>query len=311
MDLKDRILGGLWGAITGDALGVPVEFEPRQERKRDPVTDMRGYGTFRLPPGSWSDDSSLLLCTTESLIDGFDTRRMAGLFIKWLNDAYWTPYEMTFDVGRTTWSAIMRINSNLNPELAGLDTEIDNGNGSLMRILPVGIYTANMPPEEIIVHAHRASSITHRHPRSLIACGFYCLTASCLINGLTPMEAYKDAIDKTLKYYSNRKQFASELTHFDTLLSGNIADLKENQIESGGYVVHTLEASLWCLLNTQSYKDAVLKAVNLGKDTDTTGCVTGGLAGIFYGLDSIPKDWLDTIARKDDISQLFTRYLSI
>jgi len=308
-EIRHRILGGLWGALIGDALGVPVEFTSRHERKRYPVSDMTGYGTFNLPPGSFSDDSSLLLCTVEALIDGFNLNHISGLFIRWLKDARWTPHGETFDVGRTTYHAIMRLINNVEPGLAGLDKEKDNGNGSLMRILPVSIYCLNQPVEKMMEYTHMASSITHRHPRSLVACGFYSLMVSSLIRGLTPYEAYKDAVDKTINYY-NKEPFRSELIHFDRILSGNISELPEDDVESDGYVVHTLEASLWCFLNTQSYKDAVLKAVNLGYDTDTTGCVTGGLAGVHYGIDAIPREWINKIARKEDIEGLFSRYVA-
>ena len=161
---QSRILGGLWGAIIGDALGVPVEFKSREEVRRNPITGMRGYGTFNLPSGSWSDDSSLLLCTVESLLDGFDTSSMGELFIRWLTEGYWTPWGNTFDVGASTMSSIGRMMREVPPEEAGGRGENDNGNGSLMRILPVGIFFARQPSEELLNYVHRASSLTHRHP---------------------------------------------------------------------------------------------------------------------------------------------------
>ena len=144
-NIQDRILGGLWGAIIGDALGVPVEFMSREQVRRNPITGMRGYGTFNLPPGSWSDDSSLLLCTVESLLNGFDTDSMGDLFIRWLTEGYWTPWGKTFDVGASTMSSIGRMIREVPPEEAGGRGENDNGNGSLMRILPVGIFFARQP----------------------------------------------------------------------------------------------------------------------------------------------------------------------
>ncbi|MCX7965387.1 MAG: ADP-ribosylglycohydrolase family protein, partial [Syntrophorhabdaceae bacterium] len=128
---------------------------------------------------------------------------------------------------------------------------------------------------------------------------------SSLIKGKPPIEAYEDAVEKALKYYSNKNEVKHELVHFDKILSNKIAHLQEEQVASDGYVDHTLEASLWCRINTESYQEAVLKAVNLGYDTDTTGIVTGGLAGIYYGFDAIPKEWIDTIIRKEEISNLF------
>jgi len=134
------MLGGLWGAVVGDALGVPVEFRSREELRQDPVQDMRGYGTYNQPAGTWSDDSSLLLCTAESLLDGFDTRHLASLFVRWLHQAHWTPWEEVFDVGGTTHRAINNLSKGAEPEEAGLTDENSNGNGSLMRILPIALH---------------------------------------------------------------------------------------------------------------------------------------------------------------------------
>jgi ADP-ribosyl-[dinitrogen reductase] hydrolase len=274
--MQDRILGGLWGSVVGDALGVPVEFMSREQVRRNPITEMRGYGTFNLPPGSWSDDSSLLLCTVENLLNGLDTSRMGELFTRWLNEGYWTPWGETFDVGNSTMSSIRRM-------------------------------MKGVPPEELLDAVHRISSITHRHPRTLMACGFYCLMVRALMEGSSPDEAYKFAIDQARVNYT-KMPFAEELNHFERLFSGLMGSVPETAIKSSGYVVHTLEASIWCLLNSNSFQEAVLMAVNLGEDTDTTGCVTGGLAGAYYGLKTIPKDWLNTIAREEDVGNLFERF---
>lgn len=307
MNNKDKILGGLCGAIVGDALGVPVEFKTRDEVRRNPITGMRGSGTFNLPPGSWSDDSSLLLCTAESLLNGFDTNSMGELFIRWLTESYWTPHGDTFDVGSSTMSSIGRMIRELPPEEAGGRSENDNGNGSLMRILPVGIFFARQPVEELLTYVHRASSLTHRHPRALMACGFYCLMVSALLQGFTADEAYLYAAEQSTIYYA-KLPYAEELPHFERLFSTLVKSVPEKAIKSGGYVIHTLEASVWCLLNSKSFDEAVLKAVNLGEDTDTTGCVTGGLAGVYYGLNSIPIDWLDVIARREDIDKILSQF---
>jgi len=307
LNVESRLLGGLWGAIIGDALGVPVEFMIREDVRRNPITGMSGYGTFNLPPGSWSDDSSLLLCTVESLLNGFDTESMSELFIRWLTEGYWTPHGNTFDVGASTMSSIGRMMREVPPEEAGGRGENDNGNGSLMRILPVGIYFARKPEEDLLSNVHRASSLTHRHPRTLMACGFYCLMVSALLQGFTADEAYLYAAEQSTIYYA-KLPYAEELPHFQRLFSTLIGSVPETAIKSGGYVIHTLEASVWCLLNSKSFQDAVLKAVNLSEDTDTTGCVTGGLAGLCYGLESISEEWLDAIVRKKDIGKLLSQF---
>ncbi len=305
---KDRMLGSLWGAIVGDALGVPVEFKSRTERLNDPVTDMRGYGTFHLPRGSWSDDSSLMLCTVEGLLDGFETQRIGDLFIRWLNDAHWTPYGLVFDVGFGTRQAIQQIEQGVPAEKAGSSREDNNGNGSLMRILPVAICCHLMAEPDLIEHAHRASSITHGHPRSLISCGIYCLMAKALFQGKPLPDAYSSIIGTARDLYS-KPPFLGEILHFNRVLGGKLSSLPEKAIESDGYVVHTMEAALWCLLTTTSYREAVLKAVNLGNDTDTTAIVTGGLAGAHYGFNAVPKEWLSQIARKKDIDTIFKAFV--
>lgn len=176
-----------------------------------------------------------------------------------------------------------------------------------MRILPIGIFFADKPVEELLHAVHRASSLTHRHPRALIACGFACLMVRALLQGLTPEGAYRYATEQASIHYA-RLPFAEELPHFERLFSALIGSVSESAIKSGGYVIHTLEASMWCLLNSSSFQEAVLTAVNLGEDTDTTGCVTGGLAGLWYGLPAIPGEWLSALARNDDIGKLFEQF---
>ena len=306
---KQRILGGLWGAIVGDALGVPVEFTAREERRRDPVTDMRGYGAHNQPPGTWSDDSSLLLCTVEALCDKeYHAERMGALFLRWQERGHWTPYGKVFDIGNATAAALVRMRQGVPAEKAGGVEERDNGNGSLMRILPVALRYAGAPIDEMLFRAHRISGLTHLHPRSQMACGLYCCVARGLLDGLTPQAACRMMINHCQRYY-NVVPFQAEYPHFARIFTDKLAALPEAEIKSSGYVVHTLEAALWCLLTTTSFEEAVLKAVNLGDDTDTTGCVAGGLAGITYGREAIPAAWWEPLARKEDIAKCFERFL--
>jgi ADP-ribosyl-[dinitrogen reductase] hydrolase len=302
-----RILGGLWGALVGDALGVPVEFSRREERNRDPVTDMRGFGTHGQPPGTWSDDGSMMLCTAESLLHGFDTADMGSRFVRFSKEGYWTPHGSVFDIGGTTRRALKRIAQGIRAELAGEDGENSNGNGSLMRILPLPLLFSGQPVPEFLDYVHRASSLTHRHTRSKMACGFYCLIVRALLGGATPADAYRYAVEQGLIAYQV-SPYAAELPRFQRLLEGGLAQIPRDKIRSGGYVMDTLEASIWCLLNSGSFSEAVLMAVNLGDDTDTTGCVTGGLAGVHYSLQAIPENWLQCLAGKDDIGKLFAQF---
>lgn len=309
MTKKERILGGLWGAVVGDALGVPVEFTAREERRRDPVLSMRGGGTWKQPPGTWSDDSSLLLCSVESLVSGFDIDDMGRRFVDWHNAERWTPWGKVFDIGMTTRGALLAVARGTKAELAGGVVESSNGNGSLMRILPVALHGAHLPVAEMLDRVHRASAVTHRHPRSQMACGLYALLARQLLAATPSEAAWAKAKAEFRQHYSTR-EWAAEASTFNQLLDLDLPSLPETEIGSGGYVMDTLTASVWCLLTTQDYREAVLKAVNLGGDTDTTGCVAGGLAGLLYGSASVPKEWIAVLARKGDLDCLLHEFVA-
>jgi len=300
---RNKVLDGLFGLCVGDALGVPVEFTPRSMLKENPVTDMIGWGTHHQPPGTWSDDSSLAFCLAESLCNGLDLHDIADKFCKWLYEAYWTPHGVVFDVGNATQNAIFRLKKGVNPVEAGGKGESSNGNGSLMRILPLAYYLEKSSKHDQFDITHQVSCLTHGHIRSQMACGMYIQLAINILNGHTPKLAYEIMKDVVMEYYS-KQPYTAELKNFARILESDISQLPEKSIKSSGYVVDTLEASMWALLNNNSYKDTVLAAVNLGGDTDTTGTVAGGLAGLYYGYDNIPVNWINTIARKDDINEL-------
>jgi len=306
---RNKVLGGLLGLCIGDALGLPVEFNPRSALKATPVTDMIGYGTHNQPPGTWSDDSSLTFCLAESLCNGFNLRDIAAKFVKWLYEGYWTPHGKVFDVGNTTRIAIARLKEGVNPLEAGLADEFSNGNGSLMRILPLAFYLEKSDIEQQFEITHQVSCLTHRHLRSQIACGIYIQVAINLLKGNTPTEAY-ESMKCTVSDYYSKWPYITELHHFNRIIESDISRLPEAAIKSSSYVVDTLEASLWCLLNSNSYADTVLTAVNLGGDTDTLGAVTGGLAGIYYGYDGLPQKWVTRLARAKDIMELGERLYS-
>ncbi|RYD50819.1 MAG: ADP-ribosylglycohydrolase family protein [Sphingobacteriales bacterium] len=302
-----KIKDSLLGLAVGDALGVPVEFRHRDELTRNPVTDLRGYGSHHVPAGTWSDDASLTFCLAEVLTNGFDVKSIAENFRKWLYENYWTPHGSVFDVGIATREAIHRYASGMAPELAGGMDEYDNGNGSLMRILPLVFYIHDKPIAERFALTKAVSSITHYHIRSVIGCFYYLEFARQLLASNDVRTIYQDLQATVPDALQSLGINPAEIAQYDRLLKGDIGALPESEIRSSGYVVHTLEASIWCLLTTNSYKDAVLKAVNLGEDTDTTGAVTGGLAGMLYGLQGIPESWCAQLARKADIEDLAAR----
>jgi ADP-ribosyl-[dinitrogen reductase] hydrolase len=306
MPTTAKTLSGLMGVCVGDALGVPVEFISRAERVKSPVTTMLGYGTWNQPPGTWSDDSSLTFCLAECLCRGFSLDEIANSFWRWYKNAYWTPRGQLFDIGTTTHEAIMRLKQGIAPVDAGGRVEHSNGNGSLMRILPMAYCHKTVTFPELISRVHEVSCITHAHGRSQVACGIYISIAVCLLKGADPQGAYVEGLQNVRQIYTG-SEYILETPHFARVFSGQIDKLPVEEIRSGTYVIDTLEASLWCLLNSSSYAEAVLKAVNLGDDTDTTAAVTGGLAGICYGVENIPSEWIEQIARKQDIINLAGR----
>lgn len=294
----------LLGLAIGDALGVPAEFVSRAELRDLPVFDMDGWGTHNQEPGTWSDDSSLAFCLAEALTEGYNLHTIAQKFVRWKYEAYWTAHNNVFDIGITTSNAIEQLARGVNPEDAGGKSEASNGNGSLMRIAPLVFYLRDKPIAERFAITQSVSAITHAHIRSVIACFYYIEYLLKILEGRTLLTAYHELQREIPAFLQSMHIAPAEILHFNRLLQGEIQNFQENEIYSSGYVVHTLEASIWCLLTTDNYVDAVLQAVNLGDDADTTGAVTGAIAGLWYGMDTFPPDWLDVVERSTDIENL-------
>ena len=271
--MNKELRNAVYGLAIGDALGVPYEFEDRGEFE---CTEMVGYGTHYQPEGTWSDDTSMTIATAKALKDNdgkvvlYD---MVNNFLAWKDSEDFNCNGKLFDIGIATSNA-------LDTGLPGTG-ERSNGNGSLMRILPLAF--VDCTDEEI----REVSAITHAHKISKDACVIYVHIARRLLAG----ETIQDIIP-TLQYDAP----------FNRLCKIN--QLEEDDIRSSGYVVDTLEASLWVLAKYDNFKDTVLAAVNLGEDTDTTGAVAGGLAGIVYGLDdAFAQDCIDRLRGKEIIDK--------
>ncbi|MUV37637.1 Thiamine phosphate synthase [Lentibacillus sp. JNUCC-1] len=302
--MADHILNGIMGLTVADALGVPVEFESRESLDRDPVVGFRAYGTYNQPAGTWSDDTSLTLCLADSLSKGVNYDLAMKNFASWYNDGAYTPFGIAFDIGISTREAIARYENGTPPLECGGASEYDNGNGSLMRILPILFYLEAtygkdfMKTDGAFNIIHHISALTHAHPRSQIACGIYIAIASKLKEASDVPTAVSEGIRQARSYYQKQARFADELTHFNRLEEDRFAEQPRQAIKSSGYVVDTLEAAVWCLLQTDSYQACVLKAVNLGEDTDTVAAVAGGLAGLYYGYENIPQEWLESLVEQ-------------
>lgn len=262
----EALRAAVYGEAIGDALGVPYEFK---DRGTFTCTTMVGHGTWSQPAGTWSDDTSMMLATLDSMLScggSVHTEDMRQRYDEWVMRGAYTQDGKVFDIGRTCLRALGLGH--------GLDGEYDNGNGSLMRIAPLAFF--DISDEDI----RQASAITHAHPTSMNACVTYIHILRELIAGLTPREAIAS-------------------TSYD-----GIWERKNDDISSTGYVLHTLEAALWSLSTTDSYQDCVLRAVNLGTDTDTTAAVVGALAGTYYGFEAIPQEWLSTLRKKEIIDNI-------
>lgn len=320
MDIINRIIVGV---AVGDALGFPAQFEPRSERKKRPVVDMGKYmdeyGQIQSwgegLTGLWSDDTSLTLCLAESLLGGFDLKDQAEKFIAWLDEGYLSARDHAFDVGLQTTESLANVRSILQSgrfvELDNLANDADewsNGNGSLMRILPLLAYIKGKDVKEQFDIIRKASALTHTHLRSALCCFLYLKMAEYIINDTDKYTSFQSARKDTLSLMEYLNCADAEYKALNRLLSIDLAKLPEEEIDAGGYVVSSLEASIWCLLTTDSFRDTVLKAVNLGDDADTTGAITGGLAALLYGLDSIPPNWIAELKKPELFEDLISRY---
>jgi ADP-ribosyl-[dinitrogen reductase] hydrolase len=303
--MENVVKAGIFGVCIGDALGVPVEFKKREDLKKAPVTKYLEFMSWNQPKGTWSDDSSLTLCLAEVLTKGYDLEKIGESFVKWNKYGHWTAHGRLFDIGGTTRHSIARLIKGESAKFSGNIFEEDNGNGSLMRILPLAFYLKGEEDlEKLYQIVKEVSSITHGHFRSVFACFIYVLFAIELIKRKDKKDAF-DHVQKTALEYAEIQGFnPNEIKLFERILKNDISKYNEDEIKSSGYVLHSLEASLWCFLNSESYSEAVLKAVNLGEDTDTTGAITGGIAGIYYGFENIPEEWVSELVRKDDIDKL-------
>lgn len=302
-DRENKIYGGLFGFCVGDALGVPVEFSTREERKKDPIKEMRAYGTYHQPFGTWSDDTSLTICLIDAINRGYSIKRVAENFVDFYEKGYFTPYGEVFDIGNSTRNSIIKICAGKNPIDCGGTAEFDNGNGSLMRILPIAFYGKNLNEQELMKLTEEVSSLTHGHNRSKLACIFYVEFAIQMILGYEK----KEALDRTIAFIKSNcmKAYSDEFKNFERILSKKIINVTKDEIKSTGYVIDTLEAVLWTFFYADGYRDTILEAINLGGDTDTIAAIVGGIAGIYYGLNDIPKEWLQSIAKKEELYQMF------
>ncbi len=322
---------GMYGLMVGDTLGVPGEFQSREALALHPITRMvpsvKSHGK---PAGTWSDDSSMALATADSLIQNMDQGREADLrdimekFRDWLEDGAYTADGDVFDCGLSCSNAIRKYERDpeADPRSCGGTREDENGNGSLMRILPACLYAyermkgaggAEVPRGESAVEGVSAaggwsraealdfiadvSRLTHAHAISVLACQFYFEIVVGMLEGTEDLvDVVKRAAESS---FQPGEPFVERFVSFMDVEAFRV--LPESAIGSSGFVLDTIEAAVWCLLGTDSYEECVLRAVNLGRDADTTAAVAGGLAGLWYGIGGergIPEEWIEAVVSR-------------
>lgn len=305
------ISAAMLGHAVGDAMGVPVEFMDRATVRRDPVTGYRGYGSHPVPAGVWSDDTSMAIATLDSLADGLDYDDMMRRFCDWQLNAAYTATDVVFDEGITIHAALKRYREGTPALECGSRSQYDNGNGSLMRIIPAVLYCRYRMPvsalEAQMDVIHKTSQLTHAHPRAQMGCGIYALVLLELLR-CPDKQAIAAALEQAEQFYGDLPEFRHERMHYRRAFAMAYVLPEEAEIHSGGYVVETLEAALWCVLTTQSYGECICKAVNLGGDTDTVAAVAGGLAGVLYGIDGIPPEWRAGLIRREKIEEICSAF---
>lgn len=306
MTLKTQRTAAIWGFIVGDAMGVPYEFSEREIMQENPAAEMIGYGSHFQPPGTWSDDTSMLLCVVENLKKQGGFTDLANLFKLWYQHGHHTAHGKIFDIGNATRIAIERLIDGIHPSKSGEIHEYSAGNGSLMRCLP---YAYEPDFGLSMLKMLLDSRITHNTTICNECCLFYSKVHQALTKGQDKEEAVMEGINILQSIQHTFYDLFNEIENrfsdnFNRLFSKRFKTITENEIQSTGYVLHTLEAAIWCFLNSNSYSGAVLKAINLGGDTDTIAALTGGLAASYYGLDSIPKSWIEKIVRKNELKKL-------
>ncbi|MCC7519610.1 MAG: ADP-ribosylglycohydrolase family protein [Verrucomicrobiae bacterium] len=296
--MRRTCVGSLLGLAVGDAMGASVEF--KAPGSFSPVTKMRGGGPFGLKPGQWTDDTSMALCLAESLIakKGFDARDQMERYLRWYRQGYHSSTGKCFDIGNTTRTALETFERTGNPFSGPTDPDTA-GNGSLMRLAPVPLFFWRDPVRAIKLAAE-SSRTTHGARAAVDACRYLAALLVGCCREATKRELLSPRYSPIPGYWETHPL----CPEVDAVAGGFWRGKSAGDLPASGYVLDTLEATLWAFATTDNFKDGCLKAVNLGNDADTTGAVYGQLAGAFYGCQEIPGSWIKTLAFEEAIKKL-------
>lgn len=303
----DRIQGGIYGMLVGDALGVPYEFQEPEEIPDLEKIEFHPPADFRrshegVPPGTWSDDGAQALCLLDSLLvcGRLDQADFAQRMVNWYNQGYMAIDQKVFDVGITTASSIRCLMNGISPGNSGASGDYDNGNGSLMRVLPLALWHQGSD-EDLVEDAHQQSHVTHAHLRSKVCCALYCLWARNILRGES--EAWTNALANLRRIYEGNPQATYELEW----------SVRPEQFEEGsgsGYVVDSLRTA-FVVQRLPSFESIAKGSVKIGNDTDTTACIAGGIAGLRLGLGAIPRRWIDGLRGKEIVEDLLGKLRAV
>ena len=304
MTRADRLRGGLLGLLVGDALGVPYEFHdpanlpPREELEFYPPLDFR-RAHIGTPPGTWSDDGAQALCLLASLLERghLDPDDLGQRFVRWYHQGYLAVDGRVFDIGIQTGEALRRMERGVPALEAGGADEQGNGNGSLMRVLPLALWHQG-GDGALVEDAHRQSRVTHGHPRSQVCCALYGLWARCTL--AEAADPWAEAVAVLREIYRELPQHAYEL---------DARVLVDGRPMGSGYVVDCLRSARWAV-GQGAYEQVVKAAISLGRDTDTTACVAGGLAGVRDGVAAIPERWRAALRGQELVQPLLEGLLA-
>lgn len=300
-DLLDRCAGSLLGLACGDAVGTTVEFAVRGDF--EPLTDMVGGGPFSLSPGEWTDDTSMALCLAASLVEqgDFDARDQMERYVRWRQEGYLSSTGRCFDIGNTTSAALSRYLRTRDPYAGSTDPQAA-GNGSLMRLAPVPMFYYP-DPVAAIHYAGESSRTTHAAPQAVEACRLF---AALLVKALAGYS--KDEILAPPHFPPGAPPALNPA--IQAIADRDYRTKTRAAIIGDGYVVHSLEAALWCFHTADTFREAILAAANLGDDADTTAAICGQIAGAHYGVAGIPPHWLATLTLRGEIETLADRLLA-
>lgn len=305
--LRDRIQGGVLGLLVGDALGVPYEFQPASSIPPLHEIDFSPPPGFSrshagVPPATWSDDGAQALCLLASLLEvgRFDARDFGARLVRWYDQGYMAVDGFVFDVGVTSGIAIRSMRLGADPETAGASDSSNNGNGALMRVLPLALWHRGSD-SDLVRDAHAQARVTHGHMRSQVCCGLYCLWARRILQGMP--DPWQDAVRTIRSIYARSPEETEEL-------EWSVRPDEPPEGQGSGYVVDSLRsARLSC--GRETYEEVVRSAVALGNDTDTTACIAGGIAGIRYGVEAIPERWRTSLRGQEIYQPLLDRLVEV